>query len=108
VPVESNVVECGGYHPAQLTAACADGKSAQLCGDVWEWTRSAYPPYPGFCPAAGSRGEYNGTFMCDQYVLSGGSCATSRAHVRATNRNYVPAGARWQLTGIRLANEAAR
>jgi formylglycine-generating enzyme required for sulfatase activity len=100
VPVEGNFIESGDYHPVPLTAARADGKPAQLYGNVWEWTQSAYAPYPGFRPAAGSLGEYNGTLMCDQYVLRGGS--------RATYRNFFPASARWQFAGIRLANEAAR
>jgi ergothioneine biosynthesis protein EgtB len=92
-------MESGGLHPA---AAAHDGL-CQLYGDCWQWTSSSYAPYPGFAPAAGAIGEYNGKFMVNQYVLRGSSCATPPGHARASYRNFFPAGARWQFSGIRLA-----
>lgn len=100
--IRGNFVETGCFHPVPLSGS-PNGGAAQLYGDVWEWTQSTYGAYPGYAPPDGALGEYNAKFMANQYVLRGGSCATPRAHVRATYRNFFPAGARWQFSGIRLA-----
>ena len=102
-PPAGNFMESGALHPLALREDAAPGALAQAFGDVWEWTRSDYAPYPGYRPAAGAVGEYNGKFMCAQYVLRGGSCATPASHIRATYRNFFPPEARWQFSGLRLA-----
>jgi ergothioneine biosynthesis protein EgtB len=90
--------EFAAQHPAQ-----EQGGLRQMFGHCWQWTSSSYAPYPGYETAPGALGEYNGKFMLNQYVLRGSSCATPAGHARASYRNFFPAGARWQFTGIRLA-----
>ena len=110
-PIEGNFVETELFHPVAVVSAVSadkpgkDQRLHQMFGDVWEWTRSAYSPYPGYRPGPGALGEYNGKFMCNQYVLRGGSCATSRTHIRRTYRNFFQPEKRWQFTGIRLARD---
>ena len=95
-PTRGNFADDDHLHP---------GAGAGMFGDVWEWTSSSYSPYPGFRPLGGAVAEYNGKFMSGQQVLRGGSCFTPREHVRASYRNFFPPGARWQMTGVRLARD---
>ncbi len=97
-----NFADRGSLHPLPPPLA-ATTHPLQMFGDVWEWTSSDYAPYPGFRPAEGAVGEYNGKFMNGQYVLRGGSCATPAGHVRASYRNFFPPSAQWQFSGVRLA-----
>jgi ergothioneine biosynthesis protein EgtB len=101
VPIQGNFLESGQLHPVPAMGLT---RPDQLLGDVWEWTQSAYLPYPGFQPAPGAVAEYNGKFMCNQMVLRGGSCATSLSHIRSSYRNFFPPSTRWQFSGIRLVN----
>jgi formylglycine-generating enzyme required for sulfatase activity len=101
-PVEGTFVDGG-----RLATSRATGEgTTQLFGDAWEWTASAYLPYPRFRPLEGALGEYNGKFMSGQMVLRGGSCFSPREHLRASYRNFFPPHARWQMSGIRLAGDA--
>ena len=104
-PIEGNFVDDENFHPCALSNPGNDKRLHQMFGDVWEWTRSAYSPYPGYRAMPGALGEYNGKFMCNQYVLRGGSCATSLSHIRRTYRNFFQPEKRWQFTGIRLARD---
>lgn len=102
-PIEGSFVESGRGHPAPATGGHL---IEQLFGEVWQWTASAYLGYPGYRPAGGAIGEYNGKWMADQWVLRGASVATPVSHARHTYRNFFPSPARWQFTGLRLAERA--
>jgi ergothioneine biosynthesis protein EgtB len=99
VEIAGNLQDEQRFHPG---AAFGGDGVQQMYGDVWEWTASPYISYPGFRPLPGSLGEYNGKFMCGQWVLRGGSCITPRDHLRASYRNFFPSHARWQFAGLRL------
>jgi ergothioneine biosynthesis protein EgtB len=103
LPATGNFLEDGMLHPVALGDGPPEGP-AQMFGDVWEWTQSAYLGYPGFRAVPGALGEYNGKFMSNQMVLRGGSVVTPVSHIRATYRNFFSPATRWQFSGIRLAN----
>jgi ergothioneine biosynthesis protein EgtB len=105
LPVEGNTLGSRALKPLPAPDATGAGAPRQMFGDVWEWTQSAYLPYPGYRPPEGAIGEYNGKFMVSQQVLRGASCATADGHSRATYRNFFYPHQRWQFTGLRLASE---
>jgi len=104
-PLDGVIAEEQRYHPAPIDQA--DTGPVRFFGDVWEWTASAYAPYPGYEPTRGALGEYNAKFMCNQYVLRGGSCASPRSQARLHYRNFFPPDARWQFAGLRLARTSS-
>lgn len=104
-PMDGNFLESGLLHPR---TAAHQGSLRQFLGDCWEWTSSAYAPYPGYRPPRGALGEYNGKFMCNQMVMRGGGCVTPESHIRPTYRNFFYPRMRWQFGGIRLARDLKR
>ena len=111
LPTEFEWEIAAGQHPAgnllesRFWQPVCGGDASQFFGDAWEWTSSSYGPYPGFVPLAGSLGEYNGKFMCNQMTVRGGSCVTAADHIRASYRSFFYPDARWQFLGIRLAKD---
>lgn len=105
VPVEGHFSDSGYYHPISLEKKDTSVSLMQMFGNTWEWTQSAYLPYPGYKTPEGALGEYNGKFMANQIILRGGSCATPQDHIRPTYRNFFHPDSRWQFTGIRLADD---
>lgn len=105
VPTQGNLMDRGAFHP-EPGEERSDARLHQMIGDVWEWTASAYSPYPGFRALAGVVGEYNGKFMSNQMVLRGGAAVTPAEHVRLSYRNFFPPASRWAFGGIRLAEDA--
>ena len=103
LPINGNLRSSGYLHP--LSSESETQGLSKMYGDVWEWTQSAYGPYPGYRQADGALGEYNGKFMCGQYVLRGGSCVTPADHIRPSYRNFFYPGDQWQFTGLRLAED---
>lgn len=102
IQIKGNFVQNQLFHPAP---SGSQSQLNQMFGDVWEWTQSPYSPYPGFKPASGAVGEYNGKFMSSQMVLRGGSCVSTSDHLRHTYRNFFYPHSRWQFMGIRLARD---
>jgi ergothioneine biosynthesis protein EgtB len=105
ININGNFAESEIFHPVPSSSTNNNSKIHQMFGDVWEWTSSAYSPYPGYKTLPGALGEYNGKFMSNQMVLRGGSCATSFTQIRKTYRNFFPPSAKWQFMGIRLVKD---